>query len=304
MREKKSVFIRVPASAANIGPGFDSFGIALSLYNRYEVIFQEEGDREISWIGEPLVPNKENLVAITLDEELRLRGRDDIGYHLIMHEQQIPVSRGLGSSSAAIIGGILASFWLCDIQPDRKYLIDRAAQLEGHPDNSTAAISGDFCISKIVEKSVIYRKLNFFEDVVILLMIPEQKMSTENARAALPQSYGLSDIVHAISSSSLLICSLCQKDKEIFSASLQDTIHVPYRLPLIRDGKKVIEFVNNLKINCLGITISGSGSALIGFFADIRSNEKWTFLVKELSKQFEQWNFVQLKVDTQGAIYE
>ncbi|MDO4800447.1 MAG: homoserine kinase, partial [Bacillota bacterium] len=246
MRENNSIMIRVPASCANIGPGFDSFGIALSLYNRYEIMRMRGGCREIRWMGEPLVKDAENLVAKTIEQELQLRGREELGYRLIVHEQNIPVSRGLGSSSAAIVAGIMASDYLCDSRSDRNYLLHRAAVLEGHPDNSTAAILGKFCISKHLDNRVLFQRLDFFEDVKILLMIPSQKMSTHDARSVMPKTYPLEDVVFNLSNASLLISSIYQRDREIFSAALQDRIHTPYRISLIKEGEAVIEFVNKL----------------------------------------------------------
>lgn len=312
MNEKNSVLIRVPASSANVGSGFDSFGLALSLYNRYEIQKREDEKREILWKGEKLVSDAENLVANTINDELEKRGCAKLGYRLIMLDQEIPVSRGLGSSSAAIVAGLMGALWLCDLDYDEDYILYRAALLEGHPDNSTAAVLGEFCISKLVDDRIFYQRLPFFRDVKILLMVPSQKLKTQQSRSVMPEKYFLKDVVHNISNASFLISALYQNDKSLFSLGLQDKIHVPYRLPLIENGEKVMEFVNKMETNCLGVTISGAGSALIGFFADIYSRfdhgesfqTSLSKLQKKCRERFEDWTFIELDIDERGAIYE
>lgn len=312
MGAKNSVLIRVPASSANIGSGFDSFGLALSLYNRYEIQKTGDSKREILWSGEKLVEDAENLVANTMNEELKKRGLQSLGYRLIMHEQEIPVSRGLGSSAAAIVAGLMGALWLCDLQPEKDYILHRSALLEGHPDNASAAVLGEFCISKLLEDRVAYHRLPFFKDVKLLLMIPDQKLKTEQSRLVMPKEYVLKDVVHNISNASFLISSLYQNDKSAFSLGLEDKVHVPYRLPLIEDAEKVMEFVKKMETNCLGITISGAGSALIGFFADIYnkfdSGEEFSVsfqaLLEICRRTFENWTFLELSIDERGAVYE
>ena len=309
---KNSVLIRVPASSANIGCGFDSFGLALCIYNRYEVQKREDGKREIIWKAEKLVCDSENLVTNTMDDELKRRGFSDLGYRLIMCEQEIPVSRGLGSSAAAIVAGLMGAMWLCDREYDEQYLLYRSSLLEGHPDNCSAAILGDFCVSKLVDHRVLYHRIPFFKDVKILLMIPHQELKTKESRLVMPKEYFLKDVVHNISNASFLISSLYQNDKNAFALALEDRIHVPYRLPLIEDAEKVMEFVKKMETNCLGITISGAGSALIGFFADIYNSfdreqsslGSFEQLRKKCQERFQDWSFLELNIDGRGAIYE
>lgn len=297
--KEEAIAIRVPASSANIGAGFDCFGMALSLYNYYEIHRLLDGERKIVWEGSKMVEDEENLVANTMDELLR-EYDCDAGYLLKMGAQDIPVSRGLGSSSAAIVAGLMGAFWLMRREFDESEILFRAAQAEGHPDNSTPACVGSFCVSKLLNDRVFYHKINFPKKVEILLMYPDFKLSTQSARRVMPHEYEIGDVVSNIANASLLVSSLYDFDEEAFSMALDDRIHVPYRLGLIEGAPRLMEEMRAQE-HCLGVTISGAGSALIAFFT---VGENFTSLITSYEKNFEGWKFLKLEVDERGATYE
>lgn len=299
MINENAVNIRVPSSSANIGPGFDSFGMALSLYNHYEIHRFETSERKIVWEESKMVEDDENLVFKTINDILEEHDCKS-GYLLKMRTQDIPVSRGLGSSSAAIVAGIMSAFWIMKKECSEEEVLFRAAMSEGHPDNSTPAVVGNFCISKLLNDRVFYRKIDFPKEVEILLMYPNSKLSTESARAVMPHEYEIGDVVSNISNASLLVSSLYHFDEQAFSMALEDKIHVPYRLKLIEGGLDLMNLIRKNK-DCLGITISGAGSALIGFF---RRGSDLEFLINSCKKKFENWTFLKLDIDERGAVYE
>lgn len=296
---EEAIAIKVPASSANIGAGFDCFGMALSLYNHYEIHRLRTEHRSIVWEGPKMVQDEENLVACTMDKILKEHDCE-LGYLLKMGNQDIPVSRGLGSSSAAIVAGIMGAFWLMKREFNEEEILFRAAVAEGHPDNSTPAFVGSFCVSKLLKNRVFYHRLNFPKELEILLMYPDFKLSTSSARSVMPMEYGIKDVVNNVSNASLLISSLYRFDEEAFSIALEDRIHVPYRLGLIDGASRLMEDMKRKK-NCLGITISGAGSALIAFF---KAGEDLTSLTKSCEREYENWKFLKLEVEERGAIYE
>lgn len=299
MINENAVGIRVPSSSANVGPGFDCFGMALSLYNSYEIHRSTSDKRIIIWEETKMVEDAENLVSNTINEILD-EHHCNLGYLLIMKSQDIPVSRGLGSSSAATVAGIMAAFWLLKKDFSKGELLFRAAVAEGHPDNSTPAVIGGFCISKLMENRVLCHKIPFLSDVDILLMYPDFKLSTAISRSAMPDRYEIKDVVSNISNASLLISSLYQSDIRAFSAALEDRIHVPYRLHLIEGATDMMKFMTQRE-NCLGVTVSGAGSALISFF---KKGIDMGILIESCENEFKNWKFLRLEVDERGAMYE
>ena len=231
--------IRIPATSANIGSGFDSLGLALNLYN---YIYMEQIDGiEIKSKDHTVIPTGENnLVYKTAKHLFEICGKPFTGLH-IEQENNIPMTRGLGSSSACIVGGLFGANELMGNPLSQDELVNFAAVMEGHPDNSTPAILGGLVTAVIDEGKVYCVKQEITEKLRFFAFIPDFEMSTEMARAALPQTIAHKDGVFNLSRAALMSVSLYSGKFQNLRIAAQDRLHQPYRLGLIKDGDKVFQ---------------------------------------------------------------
>jgi homoserine kinase len=237
--------VRVAASSANLGPGFDVLAAALSLHLDVEVI--ETGSFAVhSDLDVPV--DRTNLVVRAFE---RLHPADSFEFRI---SSKIPLSGGLGSSAAAVVAGLLAADHLFELDADVGGL---AAELEGHPDNVAAALHGGFVIC---DGSRVHR----FEPPMgleAILVVPHEPVSTGQARAALPSSVPLGDAVFNVAHAAMLIRGLCEADWELIAAGLQDRMHQPHRAGLYPRSAALLDRAQ--KFGALGATISGAGPAVL-----------------------------------------
>jgi homoserine kinase len=235
----------VPASSANLGPGFDVLAAALSL--QLEVEVQETGSFAVH--TELDVPrDRTNLVVRGFE---RLHPADSFEFTI---SSEIPLSGGLGSSAAAIVAGLLAADHVFELDAD---VLELAAELEGHPDNVAAALEGGFVICDGT-------RVQRFEPPMGLeavLVVPDQPVSTQAARAALPESVPLADAVYNVAHAAKLILGLAQGDLELIAAGLHDRLHQPYRAHLYPRSAELVERAP--VFGALGATISGAGPSVL-----------------------------------------
>jgi homoserine kinase len=237
--------VRVPASSANLGPGFDVLAAALSL--QLEVEVQETGAFAV--LTDLDVPrDRTNLVVRAFE---RLHPADAFEFRI---SSEIPLTGGFGSSAAAIVAGLLAADHLFELDADLHAL---GAELEGHPDNVAAALEGGFVICNGT-------RVHRFEPPMGLeavLVVPEQPVSTEAARAALPESVPLADAVYNVSHAATLILGLASGDLELIAAGLHDRLHQPYRAQLYPRSAELL--ARAPRLGALGATISGAGPSVL-----------------------------------------
>ena len=256
----KTLHAQIPATSANVGSGFDAVGIALTLYN--DIYFTEEPDKdtitvEIEGLGANSLPRNfdENMVGQAM-KAVAIKNRQSLpkGGTLRL-VNAIPPARGLGSSSAALVGGILIGNALTGNKMTREDMLTMATVLEGHPDNVAPAIYGGLSVSIPID-----------DDLSFITVSPEVEVSTEEARKALPKTIDYQSAVFNVSRVSFLVSSLFTKQYDRIAYGLQDKLHVPYRLRLIPSGELVLK--KAVEAGALGATISGSGSTLIAFATD------------------------------------
>lgn len=290
--------IQVPATSANLGSGFDSLGIALTLYNQ---IWIEEADSvDISCKDGVSVPTDENNLiywaAKRLYEEC---GRKLPGLKIIQLNN-IPIARGLGSSSACIVAGILGANRLLGGPLNRHELVDLAAEIEGHPDNTTPALEGGLVASAIEAGKVYHVSVPVSEKIRFVLFIPPFELKTEMARSVLPKQYSRTDAVYNLSRSALMTASLFSGKLENLRVAVQDRIHQPYRSHLIEHLDDV--FRMSYELGSLGTYVSGAGPTIISFVsadeAEAFSNQAATHLEK---KKITGWKIETLSTDPDGA---
>ncbi len=251
--------ISAPATSANLGPGFDVMGVALDLYNWIEI--EKASTREVIWVDDAMLSDDQNLVKIALDQTLDQLGHAHLGYKLTMKEQHIPVSRGLGSSAAAIVLGVLAADALSGSQMTEAEMVHRAATFEGHPDNTTPCLLGGCTVSRMDAEKTHYLKLPLSERFLFTALIPSTPLSTQLAREALPKQVPYGDAVANLSSLALLIAAIYADRSDLIAEGLQDRLHEQYRRPLIASYPAMEPYLDGEGI--IGSFLSGAGPTVI-----------------------------------------
>lgn len=260
------VKIRVPATTANLGCGYDTFGMALGYYNDIEVEPARALSVTVRGEGEGrLAQNAQNLTvraAAAAYEEAGL-AMPPLAFCC---ENRIPLSRGMGSSSAAIIGGIYAANILMDNALTPAQMLALAARLEGHPDNVAPALYGGFTVAAQEAGQLYCRRLPIPDALRAVLAVPGFPVSTKKARAILPKQVELADAVYNISHAAYLALSLAAGDLDGFGVMLNDRLHQQYRFQLIRGAEDVVAAA--IAAGAVGCALSGSGSTMISFSED------------------------------------
>ena len=259
-----SCLVRVPATTANIGPGFDCLGLALNLWN--EVRFSVQGDGlVVSGEGpgtEELPRDEDNLVArafLRLCEEAGRPAPAGLRIHGVV---RVPMSSGLGSSSTAIVAGLLGANTLVGRPLDRDRILELAADIEGHPDNVAAALFGGLTIVVQKDDRLLTKKI-LVPEVHVALAVPELRFSTLTARAGLPTEVSMADAVFNLQRTPLVVEALRTGDYELLGQVMDDRLHQASRLKLIPGGRAA--WLAALSAGAAAVAVSGSGPSLIAF---------------------------------------
>ncbi|SNV64692.1 Homoserine kinase [Veillonella rodentium] len=302
--DMKTIRVQVPATSANCGPGFDCLGLALNLYNiftftpiadatAYTYTFEGFG-ADILRMEDP----KKNLIGFAMDQVFATV-QEPIRYGHITSETLIPPSRGLGSSSTAIVGGLLLANTLVKNPLTKEELLVIANRMEGHPDNVAPAIYGNLCCATGLKTKVLNTVIPVPEELHFAVVVPEVLVSTEYARSVLPNHIPFKEAVQNVSHASLFVTSLITHQLDNLSTALEDNLHVPYRKALIPHCDDV--FMAAKTEGAYGATISGSGSTLIAY-TDKRHVENVAKAMGEVFKSHGVENKIYcLEADTKGA---
>jgi homoserine kinase len=295
----RGVTVKVPATTANLGPGFDTLGLALSLYDELEVSVSENPGARVTVIGvgEGEVPTDEtNLVVRTIIHTFERYGQPVPGLDLTAHNS-IPHGRGLGSSGAAIVSGIMAAKGLLEgvVEIDSDALLDIATELEGHPDNVAPALFGGLTIAWMSEGTPRHKKLMVHRGVSPLVFVPESTMSTALARSLQPESVSRQDAIFNVSRSSLLIAALIQSPELLLDAT-EDKLHQSYRASAMQETGDLIKL---LRDHGLAAVVSGAGPSILVLGSDPAQRTYAAELVAAHSTT--PWQPLMLAVDFKGA---
>lgn len=290
--------IDVPATSANLGSGFDSLGIALTMKNRVWV--EEYDGLDISCTDGLDVPRDEsNLIFWAASHLYNICGKKLPGLKIIQ-ENNIPMARGLGSSSACIVAGILAANRFMGNPLSHTDLINLAAKIEGHPDNTSPALSGGLVASAMEGERVYSVSVPVSDKIRFAVMIPPFELKTEQARAALPKEYSREDAVYNLSRSGLMTASLFSGELHNLRVAVQDRIHQPYRSGLIENYDNV--FRMSYELGSLGTYVSGAGPTIIAMVdaggAEAFGKNCMTHLAE---KGITGWRVEILSADPNGA---
>lgn len=253
--------LKIPATSANLGPGFDCLGMALNLYNEL-TLYSSKDDVQVLVEGEGAgqVDPYDNLIIIAYREGFQALDREAPPV-LMKALNRVPFSRGLGSSSAAIVAGLAACYVMSEGVLTLEQAIDIATRLDGHPDNILPALIGGVVVASMEASSVVYAKLQAPDQIRMIAVIPDYPLATKDARQALPEHYDKKDAVYNLGHMGLLMAALLKKDKVLLKAALHDRLHEPYRLPLMPGMEAVKEAA--LAAGAIAALVSGAGSTLL-----------------------------------------
>ena len=295
----RSVTVRVPATTANLGPGFDTLGLALSLYDELTVTVRDAPGAtvEVIGVGAGEVPTDEsNLVVAALAYTFVAYSQPLPGLDLVARNN-IPHGRGLGSSGAAIVSGIMAAKGLLDgiVEIDASALLALATALEGHPDNVAPALFGGLTIAWTTDAGPHHKKLIVHRGVSPLIAVPESTMSTELARSLRPALVPHEDAIFNVSRSALLIAALIQSP-ELLLAATEDKLHQSYRAAAMPETESLIL---ELRSHGLPAVVSGAGPSILVLCSDPAQRLAAAELIA--AHRGSPWQSLLLAVDFKGA---
>lgn len=257
--------ICVPATTANLGPGFDCLGMALALYNYLEVIEDDSDCLRLEVRGEgekTLARNDENLIPRVMADFFTRVGHVSGGLRLVL-ENNIPIGKGLGSSAAAVAGALVAANHLAGSPLTRGQLLELGAAWEGHPDNVAAALYGGVVVTARAQERIICRRFDPPPRLRVVVAVPNFALPTSASRRVLPAAVPVEDAVFNVGRTGLLVLALLQNDLELLAVATEDRLHQPYRAPMIPGLLQVFQAAR--QAGALGVTLSGAGPAVVAF---------------------------------------
>jgi homoserine kinase len=246
--------VRVPASSANLGPGYDVLAAALAIQLELEV--EETGTFEVEAEGLDVPLDRANLCVRAFEW---LRPADEICFRI---KSDIPLAAGLGSSAAAIVAGLMAADHLYELALESADLLSHAAAIEGHPDNVAAALYGGFVVCSSTDGAVTATRLDPPEGVEAVVVIPSEQVPTDQAREAIPAEVPLPDAVRNVAAASELVLGIERSDLGLIGRGLADRLHQPHRAHLYPRSMEIVKAAT-LELGALGATISGAGPTVL-----------------------------------------
>ncbi len=296
----RAVRVRVPATSANLGPGFDALGLALALRN--EVVAREADGVRVAVEGEGagrLSSGGDNVVARGVRLAFEAAGRPFKGVELTCRNR-IPTARGLGSSAAAWVGGLMAGNALLGTPLSRDALLALAARAEGHPDNVAAALHGGLTVSCLVGDRVVAVTLPVPAGVAWVVLVPAVTSSTAEARGVLPVQVPRADAVFNVQRTALLLAALQAGRLDVLGDALDDRLHQPYRRRLFPWMPGVVEAAR--AAGALGCVLSGAGPSLLAVAPDAAAGDVGGAMEAALRTAGVRGDARALPVDMDGTV--
>lgn len=283
--------VRVPATSANLGPGFDSMGLALGLYNEFE--FEEiESGIEIIQDGayRKNFPPERNLIYKAMRAVFEECGKEPSGLRIKI-ESKIPATRGLGSSAACIIGGMVGANAMYGLLGPSD-ILGLASKMENHPDNVVPCLVGGFAVSYFDGKKVTYSKMALSDEISLAVIYPDSKLATGKARTTLPYKVSHRDAAYNAAHSALLVSAIAGKKYHLLSEAMKDKLHQPYRKKMNPDMDEI--FALYREAGAYGTYLSGSGpsiAAIIPTKNKEKIREKMTAYAEAKKYNFDIFGF-------------
>ncbi len=272
----RRVVVEVPATSANLGAGYDCLGLALGLTNRIEVEVRgwSRGEIDLTVDGEgvgELPSDRTNRCVLGIETALReVRGEmpEGVGWRIDMHNE-IPLARGLGSSAAATVGGLVAGNALLGEPLTQGDLIRLATEIEGHPDNAAAAVLGGFTACAIIDGVVEALRFDAPRDLRAVLFVPDLRLPTKEMRSALPKTVPLEDAIANLTRVAIGVAGMATGRFDLLRILTVDRLHEPYRAKVYPQLPQLIEAARGA--GAIGACLSGAGSTIIAFSDSVRT---------------------------------
>ena len=290
------MFVSVPATSANLGPGFDTLGLAVDLRN--EIIIKPSKFLSISTHGEgsenPKIKKNSLFLSIFNENYKRLCGRDD-NFRFEFHNR-IPISRGLGSSSAVIVAALSAAYTAADKKYNKREILNQALRYEHHPDNITPAVMGGFNVACVEGDRVYSKKRRMPEYLKAVVVVPNRTISTAKSRTVLPKMYRKEETVYSLSRSSYMTALFMSESWDLLRIASKDKLHQARRMKMIPELFDVQKLA--LKHGALMSTLSGSGSTFFNLVYEKDADK----MAQALQARFPQFRVFTLALDNHGVI--
>ena len=293
----KMIKLQIPATSANLGAGFDALGLALSYYNTAEMEENDVIDIK-SLDGTPIPQDEKNLIYVSVKDLYDVCGKPLKGLTL-RQTNAIPMARGLGSSSACIIAGLVGANKMLGDPLTKDDLVDLAAQIEGHPDNTAPALLGGIVTAVFDGRKVHWVKQEVYTRLKFVAIIPDFELKTEKARACLPKEISHRDAVYNLSRAALFSASLLIGKFENLKTAVDDRLHQPYRMELIPNVREVFDIAYTH--GAYAVYISGAGPTVMAI-----ADESNTYFAGKLQFSLENaglgsWKVHELTIDNEGT---
>ena len=287
------MLIRIPGTSANLGPGFDCFGMAWQCYNEIEFLPSEkliiEGCDE-------QYRNGDNLAFRGWNAAFAAAGRTAESVKIVFGKTDVPVSRGLGSSATLIVGGAAAADAMYGLGLGRQGILDAATAVEGHPDNVAPAVFGGLTASAMDGKKAVTSFFPVSDKLHFTALIPDFELSTTLARLVLPDEVSRADAIFNVSRAALLLRALGDGDAELLRLAMDDRIHQPYRWGLIEGSEEAVAMA--MDCGAAGVCISGAGPTILCAAED----EDFTERIREaVARRFPAWEVRAMPIDREGV---
>ena len=289
--------VRVPATSANMGPGFDSLGIALKLYNDFGFRELEEDGLKFKGMPEEFC-NENNIIYQAMKHCFDKAGYKIKGLEISELTQDVPVSRGLGSSSTCIVGGLVGANEILGKKFSEEELLEMAVEIEGHPDNVAPALLGGMVVAIVDENKTFYDKVDVKKGIKFVSIIPDFRLSTKKARGVVPQQISLKDGVYNVSRAALMVACFSSGKYDLIKYACKDAFHQNYRAKLIPGFEEV--YNKSYDLGAWGCYLSGAGPTIMAIINE--EDERFSNKLREYLKiKGLEWDILELSIDDAGA---
>ena len=290
------MYVSVPATSANLGPGFDTLGLAVDLRN--EIIIKPSKFLSISTQGEgaqnPKIKKNSLFLSIFNDNYKRLSGRSD-NFRFEFHNR-IPISRGLGSSSAVIVASLSAAYMAAGTRYNKREILNQALRYEHHPDNITPAVMGGFNVACVEGDRVYSKKRRMPEYLRAVVVVPNRTISTARSRNVLPKVYKKEETVYSLSRAAYMTGLFMTESWDLLRIASKDKLHQARRMKMMPELFEVQKVA--LKHGALMSTLSGSGSTFFNLAYDKDADK----IAKALEARFPHFRVFTLSLDNHGVM--
>ncbi|HXF84790.1 MAG TPA: homoserine kinase [Anaerolineales bacterium] len=294
---KMKIRVKVPATTANLGPGFDALGLALDLWNETLITPANDFAVHVEGEGAGKLPSGRNNLIVRSAHRLAERAGQSLPPFRAECVNRIPLTSGMGSSSAAVLTGLLVGNVLLGNPFSQDEILNLACEIEGHPDNVASALLGGLVVSVMENGRVMARQIPVSAEIQITIALPNFYLPTKRARAALPKKVSMKNAVHNISRAILVTEALRTGDLDWLERAMDDKLHQPYRLKLIPGAASAMKAAR--EAGAKGVALSGAGPSVIAF------SKTETRIGESMKRAFEkvglETRLFHLKVSSRGA---